>query len=107
MVGEWDRVKAWQADGSFSAAAWLEHRTPLAAHQARTTVKCSRLVDQHEPLGAALRAGEISTPHVDAIGRVASRERRPLLASGARSSLTTSKHSWSTPEASERETSPW
>lgn len=33
LVGEWDRVKAWQADGSLSAAAWLEHRTPLAARR--------------------------------------------------------------------------
>ena len=79
LVGDWDRDRAWEADGSLSAAAWLGHRTPVAPRRAREIVKTARLVDRHTAIGAALGAGEITGPHVEAMGRVVSPAREPLL----------------------------
>jgi hypothetical protein len=83
LVGEWDRDHAWEADGSLSAAAWLEHRTPLAPQDARRTVKTARLVDRHAVIGAALADHQITVPHLTALSRVMSKHRAPLLAEHA------------------------
>jgi hypothetical protein len=46
-------------------------------------VKNARLVDNHTEIAQALVDGEITTPHVEAIGRVMSKDRAPLLAEHA------------------------
>jgi hypothetical protein len=79
VTGLWNRTKAWEADGSLSAAAWLEHRTRLAPHHARRVVKTARLADCHTPIGKALGDGDIATAHVDALARVVSTDRARLL----------------------------
>lgn len=78
-VGIWDRDRAWEIDGSLSARAWLAYRTPISDSEAQRLVKTARLVDDHRDIAAALADGEITTPHVTAISRVASKERSPLL----------------------------
>jgi hypothetical protein len=78
-TGVWDRQRAWEADGSLSAAAWLEHRTRLAPHHARRMVKTAWLTDRHDPIGQALADGDIAEDHVDAIARVVSTDRARLL----------------------------
>ena len=79
VTGLWDRTRAWEADGSLTPAAWLEHRTSLAPQQARRVVKTARLADTHPTIGDALRSGDITTSHVDAIARVVSKDRARLL----------------------------
>jgi hypothetical protein len=79
VTGQWDRKKAWEADGSLTPAAWLEHRTRLAPQDARRVVKTARLVDGHQPIGDALAEGDIATSHVDAIARVVSKDRARVL----------------------------
>lgn len=79
LVGSWDRDRAWEIDGSLSPRAWLSHRTPVGDGEAQRLVKNARLIDRHDTISAALSEGEISTPHVEAIGRVMSNDREPLL----------------------------
>lgn len=79
LVGEWDRDRAWEIDGSLSPRAWLAHRTPVSDTEAGRLVKNARLVNEHDDLASALADGDITTPHVEAIGRVTSTARRPLL----------------------------
>ncbi len=82
-TGEWDRDRAWEIDGALSARAWLAHRTPVAEAEAGRLVKNARLADRHDELAAALADGDITTSHIDAIGRVMSSARLPLLAEHA------------------------
>jgi hypothetical protein len=78
-VGAWDRDRAWEIDGSLSPRAWLSHRTPVSDGEAQRLVKSARLVDEHPRISTALADGDITTPHVEAIGRVISKDRAPLL----------------------------
>nr|MDJ0665595.1 DUF222 domain-containing protein [Acidimicrobiia bacterium] len=79
LVGSWDRNRAWEADGSLSPRSWLSYRTPMSEAEAGRLVKNSRLVDRHDEISEALADGEVTTPHVEAIGRVMSKDREPLL----------------------------
>ncbi len=83
LAGSWDRDRAWEIDGSLSPRAWLAHRTPLSDADAGRLVKHARIVTQHEPIASSLRSGEITAQHVDAISRVTSKDREPLLAEHA------------------------
>jgi hypothetical protein len=78
-AGLWDRKKAWEADGSLTPAAWLEHRTPLAPQQARRVVKTARLADTHTAIAKPLGDGDIAVAHVDAMARVVSKDRARVL----------------------------
>jgi len=80
LLGRWDRDRAWEADGSLSAPAWLVHRTPIAASEAKRLTKAARLVDGHEGLADALGDGAMTAPHVQALSRVVSKAREPLFA---------------------------
>ncbi|MEA2000642.1 MAG: DUF222 domain-containing protein [Actinomycetota bacterium] len=80
LVGLWDRDRAWEIDGSLSPRAWLTYRTPIADGEAQRLVKTARIVDRHDTVSEALAEGEITTPHVEAIGRVMSKDRLALLA---------------------------
>ena len=79
LVGTWDRNRAWEIDGALSPRAWLVHRTPITDGDARRLVKNARLVDRNEEFAEALAEGEITTPHVETIGWVVSKNREPLL----------------------------
>ena len=83
LTAEWSRRRAWEADAALSPRAWLEHRAPLSSADARSLVKTARVVDEHPALSDALRDGDITTPHAEAIVRVASKSREPLLADHA------------------------
>lgn len=79
LVGAWDRVRAWEIDGSLSPRAWLTHRTPTSDPEAARFVKNGRMVNGHRKLAAALKEGDVTAPHVEAIGRVMSKDRARLL----------------------------
>jgi len=79
LVGTWDMDRAWEIDGALSPRAWLAYRTPVSEAEAGRLVKNARLVDRHQELAAALGDGDITAPHVEAIGRVMSTAREPLL----------------------------
>jgi len=83
LTGEWDRDRAWEIDGSLSPKAWLTYRASVTNRQAGQLVKQARLVERHKPIATALADGDVTTAHVDAIGRVTSKEREPLLAEHA------------------------
>jgi hypothetical protein len=78
-TGDWDRDRAWEIDGALSPRAWLAHCTPVSEADAGRLVKNARLVDSHDEIAAALADGDITTPHVESIGRVMSSARLPLL----------------------------
>ncbi|MCP4967291.1 MAG: DUF222 domain-containing protein [bacterium] len=80
LADSWDRDRAWEIDGSLSPRAWLSYRTPLSDGDAQRLVRNARLVGDHDEISQALACGEITTPHVEAIGRVTSKDREPLLA---------------------------
>ena len=79
LVGSWDRGRAWEIDGALSPRSWLTHRTPVSDSEAQRLTRNARLVDQHPVIAEALKDGDITTPHVEAIGRITSRSREPLL----------------------------
>lgn len=79
LIGEWERDRAWEIDGSLSPRAWLTRNTPVAGSEAQRLVRNARLVAQHEPIAADLAGGEITTQHVEALGRVISKDRARLL----------------------------
>jgi hypothetical protein len=77
---EWKRRRAWEADGSLSAVAWLTYRAPIGRSEARRLVKTTRVIDDAPLLGEALADGDTTTAHVQALASVMSDRRRPLLA---------------------------
>ena len=78
-MAQWRRMRAWEADGSLSAVAWLTHRAPVGASEARRLVKTARIVDDAPLLGDALADGETTTAHVRALAGVMSDRRRTVL----------------------------
>ena len=53
-TAQWRRKRAWEADGSLSPVAWLTHKAPIGASEARRLVKTARVVDDAPLLGEAL-----------------------------------------------------
>jgi hypothetical protein len=82
-AGDWDRDRAWEIDGALSPRVWPAHRTPLSESEAGRLVKNARVVSGHGEIAEALADGDITTPHVESIGRVMSSARLPLLAEHA------------------------
>jgi len=80
VAAVWQRRRAWEADGALSPVAWLKHRAPVAAPEARQLVKKAKIIDAAPRLAAALRSGRVTSAHVGALARVVSDRRRPLLA---------------------------
>ena len=78
-TGDWDRDRAWEIDGSLSPRAWLSYHTPVSEAEAGRLIKNARLVQSHDAIATALADGDITSPHVEAIGRVMSAERLPVL----------------------------
>lgn len=92
LAGSWDRDRAWEIDGFLSPRAWLSHRTPIGDREAQRLVKNARLVDRHVEVAEALADGDIGTPHVDAIGRITSKDRAVLLDDHAKVLVEQAKH---------------
>ncbi len=76
----WRRKRAWEADGSLSPVAWLTYRAPIAQHDARRLVKVANVVEKCPALGDALAEGRTTAAHVEALARLISPRREPLLA---------------------------
>ena len=91
-TADWDRDRAWEIDGALSPRAWLAHRTPVSEADAGRLVKNARIADGHDEIAASLADGDITTPHVEAIGRVTSSARLPLLADHAGMLVEQAKH---------------
>jgi hypothetical protein len=68
-TADWDQHEAWAADGALTPAQWLRSTTSLSAAEARGTVRSARLVRRNDDLAKALRVGDITTGHVDALAR--------------------------------------
>ncbi len=83
LIGEWDRDRAWELDGSLSPAAWLTLRTTLPVRDARRLVTTARIVDRHPEIAERLADGRVTASHVNTMARVVTREREPLLAEHA------------------------
>ncbi len=80
VSAQWQKRRAWEADGSLSPVAWLTHRAPVAAPDARQLVKTAKVINEAPQLAAALHAGDTTAGHVAALARVMSSRRRVLLA---------------------------
>jgi len=80
VAGAWHRKRGWEADGALSPVAWLTHRTPIGDRGAKQLVKTAKLVDMSPRLAEALATGAVTAAHVEALARVMSARRRPLLA---------------------------
>lgn len=80
LAATWRRKRAWEADGSLSAVAWLTHRAPLTSREAQHIVKSAEVVDRCPEVAASLASGQTTTSHVGILARVASRRRRDLMA---------------------------
>jgi hypothetical protein len=79
LLGNGIRIALWEIDGALSPRAWLAHRAGIADSEAAKLVKDSRLVDRHHEIKDALVEGEVTVGHVEAISRVMSKGRQPLL----------------------------
>jgi Domain of unknown function (DUF222) len=66
-VGHLDRTRAYEADGSLSAAAWLRHRGRMTHGAAAATVGLARKLGTLPETSAAFSTGEISRPHARVI----------------------------------------
>ncbi|MCP3976882.1 MAG: DUF222 domain-containing protein [bacterium] len=80
VSSQWEKRRAWEADGSLSPVAWLTHRAPLAAPDTRQLVKIAKVINEAPQLAEALHAGDTTAGHVAALARVMSPRRRALLA---------------------------
>jgi hypothetical protein len=80
LMGEWDRRRAWEADGALTAVSWMTHRLPVSRSRAQEDVRTARFLDQHERAAKAVSVGDISVDHVRALGRVVNDRRQDLFA---------------------------
>lgn len=78
LTGEWDRRRAWEADGALSAVSWMTHRLPISRSRAQDDVRAARLLDQHNRVAKTVFVGDISVDHVRVLGRVVCDRRRRL-----------------------------
>ena len=79
-TAQWARRRAWEVDGALSPTTWLMHRAPIGRAAAVQVVKAARVVDASPEFADALASGSTTAAHVDALARVMSPKRRPLLA---------------------------
>lgn len=79
VASVWTRRRAWEADGALSPTAWLTHRAPVGRSEARRVVKAAQVVNVSDELGDALASGATTSAHVDALARVLSPRREPVL----------------------------
>jgi len=80
VAGAWRRKRAWEADGALSPIAWLTHRAPIGALDAKGLIKTVKVLDTCPRLAETLTAGRTTSAHVAVLARVASPQRASLLA---------------------------
>jgi hypothetical protein len=83
LTGEWDRRRAWEADGALSAVSWMTHRLPMSHSRARDDVRTARFIDGHDRVAKAVAAGDVTVDHVRTLGRVVNDRRHELFADQA------------------------
>ena len=81
LTDAFDVRKAWSADGSKTAAAWLAHRCHTSREAMQAQARTARRLRAMPRTAAAMRAGEIDNEHVQVLARVAGAAR--LAISGA------------------------
>lgn len=85
LTAVFDVRKAWAADGSKSAAAWLAHRCHTSLAATRRQVRVARRLRMMPLTAAALRGAQIDDRHVDVLVRLAGSPRPEVAAAFATS----------------------
>lgn len=75
----WQRKRAWESDGALSPVVWLKHNAPVSGASARTLIKAARVVEAAPSLAKSLRSGRTTAAHLEALARVVSPRREPLV----------------------------
>ncbi len=78
LTAEWDRRRAWEADGALSAASWLTHRLPMSRSRAHEDVRTARFIDSQERVAKAMSVADISVDHARALARAVNDRRQDL-----------------------------
>ena len=78
LTAEWDRSRAWEADGALSATSWLTHRLPVSRTRARDDVRAARFLEKHERVAKSVLVGDVSVDHVRVLARVVNDRRQHL-----------------------------
>jgi len=65
-TAEWDRRESWRVDGSLTPKSWLR-RHGVPEQDAKRVVRSARLAGRCEDVAKALRAGDITAGHLDAL----------------------------------------
>jgi hypothetical protein len=79
LTGQWNGLRAWEADGALNPTAWLAHRSPIGRSKANRLVHTAQMTVEHPALGDALAAGDVTTTHVEVLTKVATPRRRHLV----------------------------
>jgi hypothetical protein len=83
MSAEWDRRRAWEADGALSAVSWLTHRLPVSRRRAQEQVRTARFLEGNERTAKAVASGDVSVDHMKVLSRVVNDRRERLFADHA------------------------
>jgi hypothetical protein len=83
MTGEWDRRRAWEADGALTAVAWMTHRLQMTRSRAQEQVRTARFLDRHDRAAKAVASGDVSVDHMKVLSRVVTDRREHLFADHA------------------------
>lgn len=78
LTAEWDRKRAWEADGALSAASWMTHRLPMSRARAQNDVRTARFIDDHDRVAKAVLVADIFVDHARALARVVTDGRQNL-----------------------------
>jgi hypothetical protein len=79
LTAQWNRTRAWEADGALTPTSWLAHRSPIGRSKANRLVHTATMTVEHPALGDALAAGDVTTTHVEVLTKVATPRRRHLV----------------------------
>jgi hypothetical protein len=72
-TGTWDGSAAWAEESALGPVSFLAWKGSMPRVAAERLLRTARLARDHDRTGAALAAGEISVPHVEALASVAHR----------------------------------
>jgi len=78
LTGEWDRRRAWEADGALSAISWMTHRLPVSRTRAQDDVRTARFLERHDRVAKSVSVNDFSVDHARVLARVANDRRQHL-----------------------------
>jgi hypothetical protein len=78
LAGEWDRRRAWEADGALSAASWMTHRLPISRARAQDDMRTARFLGHHDRVAKAVSVADVSVDHARVLARVVNDRRENL-----------------------------